>query len=466
MGAIIPIAASLVTTPIYLNLIGEARYGVLAIVWLLLGYFGIFDLGLGRATAQRIAALRDKPPAERAQIFWTALSLNFGLGCVGGLLIWPVANYFFDHIFKLEESMNPEMLAAVPMLIIAVPMATLSGVLSGALQGRERFLELNIISVSGTLLFQLLPLACAQQWSVDLGVIIPVALLARLLTLLMLFERCLKHIVIGHQISFKRSQARNLLSFGGWITLTSFVGPMMVMLDRMIIGATTGAKTVTYYTVPFQLGERSTVFSTSLTSALYPRFATAGKHEQERIAIEGVRVLAAVMTPLVAIGILIMKPFLSWWISDDFAHQSAEIGQVILLGFWVNGFAKIPSAQLQAKGRPDLAAKCHLAELLPYFLMLYVGLNNFGILGAAVAFSARVIVDFILLARLAGIIRPTLRILLLPAVLLLLALALALQTNLERTAWLTISGTHLCITLLLAYHLSPSIRRDKKQKIA
>ena len=460
LGSIIPLAVSLVTIPVYLGLIGEARYGVLSIAWLLLGYFGLFDLGLGRATAQRIASLRDGTEKERAQSFWTALTLNVGLGVVGGLLIWPVAVYFFGSVFKIDDALRPEMQAAVPWLIVAVPMATISGVLSGALQGRERFLELNLISVCGTVLFQILPLAAAMFWGSDLGILLPTALFIRLLTLLILFDRCRRHIFLDHSPTFVRAQAGHLLSFGGWVTVTAFVGPIMVTFDRLIIGAMVSAKAVTYYTIPFQLGERITIIPGALASALFPRFAATKLHEEEHLAREALQIILVVMTPLIAVGILFFEPFLAWWIDPVFARQSAVIGQIVLLGFWANGLAIIPHAQLQARGRPDLVAKCHVAEVLPYLGLLYFGLSTVGMIGAAVAFTVRVFVDFALLAGLSGLLKSSCRSLLIPALLLGVAFLTALQIRpMETISWLILIAGNMVVTIAWAWQQAPATLR-------
>jgi len=368
--------------------------------------------------------------------------------------------WFFGNVFQIEESLRPEMVAAVPWLILAVPMATLSGVLTGALQGRERFLELNLISVSGTVLFHLMPLAVAAFWNVDLGLLLPAALFARLLTLVVLFARCQRHIILGHLPSFMREQAGQLIRFGGWVTVTSFVGPMMVILDRFIIGALSGAKAVSYYTVPFQLGERSTILSSSLVSALFPRFAAASSEEEHRLAVKGLRLLVVVITPLVAVGLLFMEPFLAWWIDPAFADQSARLGQIILFGFWFNSFAKIPSVQLQARGRPDLVAKCHLAEILPYFGLLYLGISLFGLVGAAAAFSLRVVLDLSLLAAFAGVLRSLLGLLLIPVLLLAVAFFISLQSSLSQLEWISYVVACLLMTMIWSWRQSPASLRE------
>src|SRR6202158_1050639 len=107
-GSLTPISVSLVTVPFYLHLIGPSRYGALGLSWLLLGYFGVFDLGLSSATAQRIAVRRNVSARERADTFWTAMFINLGFGAAGGLLLFVLSSYFFEKFFKIEAALRPE----------------------------------------------------------------------------------------------------------------------------------------------------------------------------------------------------------------------------------------------------------------------------------------------------------------------------------------------------------------------
>lgn len=417
-GSLAPTVVTLVTVPAYIRLIGVDRYGVLAIVWVFLGYFGVFDLGLGRATAQQIAVLSDAEPAARAEAFWTALILNAAFGAAGGLLCWPVARIFFASHFQVAESLRLEILAAVPWLATAVPVATISGVLYGALQGRERFLTLNATGLVGSVLFQLFPLAVAWLHGPDLAWLVPASLLGRVLVLAVLFVECRRHVPLRGTPSVSRALVRPLFQYGGWITTTSLVGPLMVALDRFVVGAVSGATAVTYYTVPYNLVNRISVIPASLAAALFPRFASAEGEERARLSNEAVRVILVLITPLIIVGLLLLRPFLSWWIGQGFAENAAVVGQILLLGLWANCFAQIPYTRLQAQGRPDLVAKCHLAELLPYLVILFFSLSRWGVAGAASAWSLRVTIDCILLFALSGVSPPVGRSLAQPLLLL------------------------------------------------
>ncbi|SCX98131.1 flippase [Thiohalorhabdus denitrificans] len=397
-GAGVPAVVTLVTVPLYLGLIGEARYGILAIVWLLLGYFGLFDLGLGRATAQRIAQLSEAPPERRTETFWTALVLNCGMGVVGALVVLPLAYLFFGTYFDLSADLKEEAMAVVPWIAAAVPVATLTGVLSGALQGRECFLALNSINVSGTILFQLLPLLAAWYVAPDLRWLVPAALVGRVVTLAALSERCARHVPLTFPPRPVRALVKPLFRYGGWISVTAIVGPLMVTFDRFFIGAIAGPKAVTWYTVPYNLVQRGEMLPQSLMTSLFPRFAAADNvAEREKLTRQAVMVVLSVMTPVVVAGIIITEPFIMWWINTKFATESANIGHILAIGLWANALARIPITLLQSRGRPDLPAKAHLFELIPYLAGLIFALQWWGIVGAAVVWSLRVTIDAIIL---------------------------------------------------------------------
>jgi O-antigen/teichoic acid export membrane protein len=397
-GSLIPLLLALVTVPLYLELVGADRYGVLAIAWLLLGYFGLFDLGLGRATSYRIAALRDAPAEDRATTFWTAIAVNVGLGLVGGLVLWAAAGWFFAGAFKVDPAIRPEILAGVPFLAMTVPVATMTGVLTGALQGREQFLRTNTISVASTILFQLLPLAVAWLFGPDLPMLLLAALSARLVAIIALWVFAHADLARGHAVRVEKSRLKELLAFGGWVSITSLFGPLLVVADRFLIGAVLGAVAVALYSIPFQLAQRIAIVPSAITNALFPRLSAAPEAEQQRLSGLAFRAISALLTTPVLAAVLLIGPFLELWVGERLGSQAAPIGRLLLVGFWANAFALLPFTRLQAKGRPDLVTKILIVQVPPYLVGLYLMMEAYGLLGCAIMFLIRCTVDFFLLA--------------------------------------------------------------------
>lgn len=402
VGSIIPIVLALTTVPIYLKLVGPDRYGVLAIAWLLLGYFGLFDLGLGRATSFRIAALRDAPAQTRADTFWAALSVNLSMGVIGGIVLWIAAGVFFGHVFKVDERLRPEILEAVPFLASAVPIATLTGVLTGAMQGREKFLETNTVSVLSTTLFQLFPLFVAWKLGPNLVWLLSAAVGARVLALFVLGYRCHVELTRGHSKRLVRSEVPLLLKYGGWVTLSSIFGPMLVIVDRFAIGAVLGAVAVTHYTVPFQLAQRIAILPSAVTNALFPKMSAASDEERRAMVYKATLTLACLVSLPVLGAIFLLDPFLKIWVGSKIAVEAAPVGRILILGFWANAFALVPFMRLQSTGRPDLVTKTLMIQIPPYMACLYLGMSYLGLPGSALAFTARCIADYVMLTWASG----------------------------------------------------------------
>ena len=398
------IALLLITVPLYLTLVGAERYGVLSLTWLFLGYFGLFDFGLGRATTQRMAQLGAEQAAERVQLFWSSLAINTLLGVAGGACLWAVSQALLDSAIgaKLSGGVRAELVIALPWLAAAVPAGTLAAVCTGALEARERFLAVNALQVGGGALFQLLPLAAAVWAGPRLDVLIAAAMLARFSTLIASFLVCRRALPLAGRPRPNWRLVRPLLRYGGWVTVSSVISPVLDALDRFLIAALRGPVAVTFYTVPYNLVAKFRIFPISLTRALFPRFSRLDNAQGGDLARQAVLALATVTAPLVALGIALMHPFLSLWLGAEFAQASSPVGQVLLLGAWLNGLAFIPYSLLQGQGRPRAVALLHLSELLPFVALLWFAVQTAGIEGAAWAWALRVSVDAALLFRLAG----------------------------------------------------------------
>ena len=183
-------------------------------------------------------------------------------------------------------------------LSVALPVALVTGVLTGALQGRERFALLNSINMVSTLALQILPLMAAIYVSPRLDIVLPAAIAARLLAAGLLALACIRSVPVLKPVWPGAELIKQLLGFGGWVTVTGLVGPIMDTSDRLIIGSASGAAAVSVYTIPMTLLRRGNILAGALSNSLFPRLASIKESsDRERLLVRSLSILAAVLTP-------------------------------------------------------------------------------------------------------------------------------------------------------------------------
>ncbi|MGE5707948.1 MAG: flippase [Bacteroidota bacterium] len=459
-GALVPFLVSLMVVPPYLHRIGEARYGVLAIVWLILGFFGVFDLGMGKVCANQMARFRHDRPEECGKVFWTILLINSLLGIAGGALLCGIGWLLLGQLFKIPADLRPEALATLPWLSFSVLLTTLSTAFQGTLEGWERFDRANLLSVTSNLLSQVIPLLVATLQGPALGPLVASIVLVRFFQILLAFFACLSLSPTLRRIRIDFSRAKELFSYGGWLSVTWLVSPLLMALDRALIGTQLGAAAVGHYAIPANLVTRVQILPESLSRSLFPRFSALEAGETQTLGKEALNTLLAIMTPLTILAIGLIRPFLTRWVGPQLGNLTAPVGVILLLGIWINSLAFIPYTALQGQGRPDLTAKFHLLEVPCYVGALWLGMSSFGLPGAALAWTFRVSLDALLLFGATRWKAP----LLAPCAGMVLLSGLGTLACWSHPLYPVLQGVWFCLALCLAAWLAPPSLKAKLQQ--
>jgi len=402
-GQAVPMLMGLVSIPILIRAIGDGRFGFLSIGWMLIGYFGVLDLGIGRALTHGVAKrMARDPKASIADLAWTGLAALALLGAVGGLLLAACSPWLVHTFMRLSGELRAEALPALMMLSAAVPFVLLSAGLSGILVARQEFRALSLAQMPmGVLLFAG-PLVVVP-FSVALPYVILPLLLVRAAHSAVLFAVCTRRVEGFLRPTVSRATLRELLAFGSWMTVSNVVSPIMVNMDRLFIGSLLTVSAVTYYVTPFELTSKLLMISSAIAGVSFPEFSRLAKlgdrDAARRYLVRSLALVLALLAPAALVAGVFAHPILRWWISPALADRSAPLMQILAVGMVVNGASAVAFVHIQGTGRSDLTAKFHLLELACYVPALLVMIRWLGLTGVAVAWVLRVLLDAGLLFR-------------------------------------------------------------------
>lgn len=396
-----PLLVGLYSIPLLIDGMGTERFGVLSIIWMGVGYFSLFDLGLGRALTKSVSeALSTEKKDDLGSLIWTALWLMLSLGVGGAVVLFVLSRLIINNILSVNIVYVLEAENAFRLLSLGIPFVIISSALKGLLEARQQFGSISAISIPLGLVTFLGPLM-TLQFSPSLVWATAIILVGRMFATFMFYiqaKRKYRELLSPQVLS--RVFAVKLFSFGGWLTVTNIIGPLMVYFDRFFLGAMMSMTAVTYYVTPFEILSKVLIISTALMGVFFPALSATYAADRAKMASlywDITHVLMVVMLPIMSFFYFFAPEMLNLWLGNTFMEHSTIVVKWLCLGWLVNALAQPAFTVLQSSGRPDLVAKTHLLELAPYAYGLWYLTSRFGIAGTAMAWSLRALVDMFLL---------------------------------------------------------------------
>lgn len=400
-GQTLPLVAGVALIPYIIKRLGPDRFGILGIVWVIFGYFSLFDFGLGRATTKFLAEwLAAGEVRQITDMVWTSIAIQFLLGLAGGLIFLGVTPLLVGRVLKPPAYLAGEIRMTFIILAAALPAVLVTSGLRAVIEGCQRFDLSNSLRIPSSVSGFLIP-AIALPFGLRLpGIVLLLALsragfaLAHLILCIHILP-CLKARPV-----FRGDVIFPLLSFGGWVTVANLVNPIMVSMDRFFIGSLLSVAMVGYYTAPMEAVTKLWIIPGSLMTTMFPVCSALGIGKKEELQVlysRTIKCLFLILAPITLVLILFARQIMQLWLGPVFVANSALVLQILSFGVFVNCFAHVPYGFLQGLGRPDAASKLLLAEFLPYTVLVWLMIRHSGIAGAAEAWSIRVTVEVLFL---------------------------------------------------------------------
>lgn len=398
-SGVAPVAFALLSTPILIRACGLAGYGLIALVWSIVAYLQFLDFGVGRALNRLISM--EGASDKDAELVGSALTCLLFIALPVSTILFLVTLLLQNSSGRVGEfaSTLSDNIVSVSLLLISI---LVTAVAVSFLEAKGKYGGSNIILIVSSFLFNICPLPYAILVDSSASGVVLFGSILRFLFLVPTILLCWSALA-WRPLKFNPKVARRLLGYGGWLAITNLVTPVLETADRLIAGLLIGPVGVAYQAIVYNIVRAVRIIPLSYYRVLFPiaaRGAAQTTGAAQRSLIDG---FAPLMATVCVWATAFLRPSLTWWISPEVGAATAPLGAVMLAGLSINAVAIIPYATLQAQGRAKVVAGLGLTEMIPYVVLLAIAMKHFGVLGAAVAWSLRVVVDALLLFRISGV---------------------------------------------------------------
>jgi O-antigen/teichoic acid export membrane protein len=389
LGNVLPIIVAIAALPYTINNLGVELFGILTISWLIIGNSVIFDLGMGRAiTVFSTKCIKENDFVQVSRVLACGIQVQLLIGGIASLAFIVFSPFLVESVFTIPSNLVDESIEAFTYASIGIPISLASSSYRGLLEAGHRFDFVSAFKSIFSSLTYLTPVI-GIWFNMDIGeitILLVVFQSIQLLALHLSTFSLFKEIDWSLILNFNKDVFKEMFSFGGWISFSNVISVVQENIERLLIAGLLPISMVTYYSVPKDMLDKVYLIPSSLTRAIFPTIvlkADSAKKDLIQLFNQALKFIGVIVSFILFGGILLAKPLLSIWVSEEFSDKATFVFQVLSFGVLASSLNMLSVSLFQGVKRPVITVVQQLIRLPIILFMAWYLISTYGLIGGA-----------------------------------------------------------------------------------
>lgn len=375
-------------TPYLVHSLGDADYGLWAIMASVSGYMSLLDC-LGSSLTRYVSQYTKlKNHQKLSSVSSSGLVVYLGLGII---LIAASLSLGYLLVGALNISQAKGDLVRVLLVITAVSVSVflLNGVFRGILNGLLRYDLENLIQVAAGLIKAglIFFLLYFDYGLIEISLCILLSHCFVFMASLFVIKRYYGH--IEFKIKYVTAESsKQIINYGKYTLLNMIANQVMYYTDSFVIAGIMSVASVTFYSVAWGIVEYLKQFCYSFARVFFPvisEYAAVSDYKKIcEIMNNGTRYMLLLNLPLSMSIICFGKPFIALWMGEKYAQTGYSILTVLLVAEIIRIPQMIGVSVLFGISKHKVLSIANTAAGVINLIISILLANRFGLVGVAV----------------------------------------------------------------------------------
>ena len=342
-------------TPFLIRSLGQSEYGLYSIVYTVISYLTVMDMGFGNSIIIYTARYINQGDKEKQDKLHGMFFLIYCVIGVIATLIGIILFFNVDTLFGNSMTLEELSKARIMMLILTFNLAITFplSIFGNIITAHEKFIINKLLKILQIILqpMMMIPLLLLGYKAIAMVVVVT---LANVICLLLNTIICIKNLDVRLKFKgFDFSLLKEIFAYSFFIFLNSIIDKANWSLGQFLLGSLVGTAATAVFAVSTQLNNMYMNFSTAISGVMLPKVtkmedSKASNKEFTDVFVKTGRVQYLLMALIITGFVLFGQVFINWWAGPGY-EDAYIIACILMIPVTIPLIQNIGLSILQAK---------------------------------------------------------------------------------------------------------------------